>query len=83
MTKYQEEADMCQFLIDAFLGNLMLNERPEITISDDAKHICVTWHKFRGMSYEERAEMILEAYSQAFPDGKLVLKILSCEGKVK
>jgi hypothetical protein len=84
MNKYQTLANLCYKLETAFneynWGQSVDN--PYISISDNGKYVEVVWDQWGELSKEERNDMVVEAYYQAFGT-KQGLKLNSACGLMK
>jgi hypothetical protein len=75
MNSYRKLADLCDDLADFFLGNTPASyigkeeaSKPTITISSSGRHVEVVWSAWGDLTRDERGELIVEAYYQAFGD---------------
>lgn len=75
---YRKLADLCDDLTDFFLGREPASyigkeatTKPTIAISDDGKYVEVVWAAWNDITTrEERDDMVVEAYVQAFGQEK-------------
>lgn len=65
MNSYRKLADLCDKLSDAFLGK-EVDPQPNITISEDGRHVTVVWDAWNDVDGDVRYDMVTEAYYQAF-----------------
>jgi len=77
MNSYRKLADLCDDLTDFFAGiepgsyvGKDASTKPTITISNDGRHVEVVWSAWDDMTREERSELVVEAYYQAFGNEK-------------